>query len=113
MTHAAQGRPVADGLVSSAKMKNKRGELKDVTFLAICRGRCRKSVGPKAMAMDAYIMATARSGIPAAASEIFPGCQVVKWEPFRKELTGNTKLSVQYSIAGACGWADGGNLPAR
>lgn len=97
MTHAAQGRPVTDGLVSSAEVEaTKRGELADVTLQAVCRGRCRKSAGSKAMAMDAYIIATAKSGIPAAVSSIFPGCQVVKWEPFRKELKGNVKLSVQY-----------------
>ncbi len=97
MTHAAQGRPVAGGLVSSAEIEaTKRGELADVTLQAVCRGRCRKSVGSKAMAMDAYIIASPKSGIPAAVSSIFPGCQVAKWEPFRKELKGNTKLSVQY-----------------
>ena len=95
LTHAAQGRPFASGMASSAEIEaTRRGELADVTLQAIARGRCRKSVGPKAAAMDAYIIATVQSGVPGALKDIFPGCQLKAWEPVRKVLRGNVLRAI-------------------
>ena len=97
LTHAAQGRDVMTGLVTTEEAEaTRRGELADITLQAIARGRCRRSVELKAAPMDAYIMATGRSGIPAAIRTIFPGCKMVPWEPFKRELKGNVKLAVAY-----------------
>jgi len=97
MTHAAQGRSVASGLVSHEEIDaTKKGEIADVTLQALARGRCRKSNGSKAQAMDAYIIATVQSGIPSSIKTIFPNCQVIEWMPFKKELSGNVKLAVDY-----------------
>lgn len=96
LTHASKDRPTTDGLVSQAEVEaTRRGELADVTLQAIARGRCRKSIGSKAAPMDAYIIATNQSGIPALLPTIFPGCQVKAWTPFKKALRGDVKKAVE------------------
>lgn len=46
--------------------------------------------------MNAYIIASVRSGIEQALPDIFPGCQIVSWQPVKKELKGKVKEAVQY-----------------
>jgi hypothetical protein len=97
LTHAAQGRPMADGLASKEDVVAiMKGEMTDLTLQAITRGRCRKSNGPKAFPMDAYIMAPTHSGLADTITTIFPGCRVKVWKPAKGPLTGHFGRAVEY-----------------
>ncbi len=100
LTHCSQGRDVAGGLVSRQEIEaTVRGELANDVLQAVSRGRVRKCDGAKAKPMTAYIIATPRSGVPAAVPGIFPGCNVLAWKPFAKQLRGHVKLAVEYLTA--------------
>ena len=103
LTHLAQDRDVAPGLASPEEVAaTMRGEHANLVLQALCRGRVRKSDGAKCLPMDAYVIATPRSGIPDDLARIFPGCRVEAWTPFGKKLTGKTLAAfetVQSSLA--------------
>ena len=97
LTHLAQNRAVEPGLVSPEEVAaTMRGEHAHLVLQALCRGRVRKSDGDKCWPMNAYVIASPRSGIPQDLTTIFPGCRVVAWRPNRRALRGNLKRAVEY-----------------
>lgn len=72
------------------------GESRHGILQALCRASVRGCDGEQALECDAYIIASVRTGIPAALPELFPGCQVVKWQPVKRALTGKVKEAVDY-----------------
>ncbi len=64
------------------------GEHAHLILQALCRGSVRKSDGDQCHPAEAWIIASVRSGIPAAIPTIFPGCKVKRWRPVRRTLTG-------------------------
>ena len=82
LTHLAQGRDVVPGLASNEEIaRTTRGEHANLVLQALCRGRVRKSNGSQCLPMDAWVIASARSGIPEDIAAIFPGCVVRTWRP--------------------------------
>jgi hypothetical protein len=97
LTHMAQDRDVAPGLASSEEVaETVRGEHAHHCLQAICRGRVRRSKGAKCHPMSAYVIASARSGVPEDLATIFPGCSVVPWSPTKRNLQGHAKAALDY-----------------
>ena len=63
------------------------GEHANLVLQAVCRGRVPKSNGAQCLPMDAYLVATKRSGIGELLPTIFPGCRVLKWDPLSEGQT--------------------------
>jgi hypothetical protein len=59
--------------------------------------------------MNAYIIASVRSGIRDALPTIFPGCRVVDWKPVPNELTGAAAKAFKFISA----WFDFGEPGER
>ena len=96
LTHMVQAVPVANGAVSHADIiQTQRGENANLVLQAVCRGRVRKSDGPRCLPMTAYIIAAARSGIPDDLPAIFPGAKVLPWGP-QDAPKGNVKKALDY-----------------
>jgi len=74
------------------------GEHRHLVLQALCRGSVRRRQGAECAPCNAYIIATTRSGIPAALREIFPGCRVVRWQPVQKALSGKVKEAADFVI---------------
>ena len=98
LTHLAQDRPTADGLASQEEIeRTTQGEHANLVLQAVCRGRVRRSDGGRCYPMDAYIIASQRSGIAQALPTIFPGCTVKAWEPLEKPpLAGTLNDAAQF-----------------
>lgn len=64
------------------------GEHRHHILQAVCRGAVRHFRDGSCGTCDAYVVARLGSGIPAAISDIFPGCSIEEWEPVGRELTG-------------------------
>jgi hypothetical protein len=91
LTHLAQDRDVVPGLASGEEIaRTTRGEHANLVLQALCRGRVRKSNGAQCLPMEAWVIASPRSGIPADLEGIFPGCNVRPWKPDadKPQLTG-------------------------
>ena len=74
------------------------GEHRHLVLQALCRGSVRRCQGAECAPCNAYIIATTRSGIPAALCEIFPGCRVVRWQLVQKALSGKVKEAAEFVI---------------
>ena len=97
LTHLAQDRDVAPGLVDQADVdRTMRGEHANLVLQALCRGRVRKSDGARCHPMTAYVIASTVSGIPEDLATIFPGCHVVPWRTGVKPLTGRLKVAIDF-----------------
>jgi hypothetical protein len=97
LTHLAQGQDTAPGLASPEDVaRTTRGEHANFILQALCRGRVRKSNGDRCLPMTAYIIASARSGIPDDLTTIFPGCTVLDWNARKKGLTGKPKMALEF-----------------
>jgi hypothetical protein len=97
LAHLAKKRHVKSGLVPKPEVETiMRGEHAHMILQALCRGRVRKSDGAKCLPMDAYLIASTKSGIATDITRIFPGCSVVPWTPVKKELSGYTKMAVAF-----------------
>jgi hypothetical protein len=46
--------------------------------------------------MTAYVIASAKSGIPAELDRIFPGCHLESWSPLRVEAKGKLGAAISY-----------------
>jgi hypothetical protein len=102
LTHMAQDRDVAPGLASPEEVaETMRGEHAHHCLQAICRGRVRRSNGAQCHPMSAYVIASARSGIPEDLTRIFPGCTVVPWSPTARAPKGHMKAAIEYVRAAA------------
>ena len=85
----AAGRHSGEGAVDDHEMRETEvGEHAHLILQALCRGSVRKSDGDQCHPAEAWIIASVRSGIPAAIPTIFPGCKVKRWRPVRRTLTG-------------------------
>jgi hypothetical protein len=95
--HLCADIPVERGLVSQHEVnQTARGEHRHLILQAICRGRVRRSNGNQCLPMTAYIIASAKSGIPAELDRIFPGCYVESWSPLRVEAKGKLEAAIGY-----------------
>ena len=98
LTHLSQDRDVAPGLASGDEIAQTiRGEHANLILQALCRGRVRKSDGSRCLPMEAWIIASVKSGIPADIDAIFPGCTVQPWKPqgVTKTLSGKPLDALQ------------------
>ena len=88
LTHLAQDRPTEAGFApDDAIERTTQGEHANLVLQAVCRGRVRKSDGDRCLPMDAYLIATKRSGIGDLLPTIFPGCTVLRWDPLSEKQT--------------------------
>lgn len=78
------------------------GEHSHLILQALCRGTVRSADGNRCRPCSAYIIASARSGIPGAIRSIFPGCRVQRWKPVERELKGR----VGQAVAVIADWLD-------
>ncbi len=98
----AANRPASGGAVTKDEMeKVQLGEHAHLILQALCRGAVRKSDGDKCHSANAYVIASVRSGIPAALPTIFPGCRVVGWSPVPRNLKGDAEAAYQFVEAWA------------
>lgn len=110
----AAGRPATAGKVSDAELRETElGEHAHLLLQALCRGAVRKSDGDKCHPTNAYVIASVRSGIPAALPTVFPGCKVVRWSPVRRSLKGDAAAACDYIGQWATGADPGDVLPFR
>jgi hypothetical protein len=72
------------------------GEHKNLILQAACRGSVRKCVGDQGGAMDLYLIASNKTGIPYILNEIFPGAKLKKWLPTERPLRGKVGEAVAY-----------------
>lgn len=63
---------------------------------ALCRAAVRQCRGSQCAPSDAWIIASARSGIEGQLETVFPGCQVDEWRPVRRALQGKVAQAVEY-----------------
>ena len=93
LTHLARDQPTVTGLATIEDVqRTTQGEHANLVLQAICRGRVRKSDGNKCRTMNAYVIASPRSGIGDALPTIFPGCNVKHWDPMARTVTPKGKL---------------------
>lgn len=80
LTHLAQGKPTKEGFRPRTEIKaTQKGEHAHFILQALCRGRVRQLDGEYCKPMDAYVIASERSGIVEQLPDIFPGCQMKMW----------------------------------
>lgn len=72
------------------------GEQADDILQALCRASVRLSDGDSCPKSNAYIIASARSGIEGALPAIFPDCVVETWRPVRISLKGKVDMAAKY-----------------
>lgn len=110
----AAGRRSGAGAVNEHEMEETQaGEHAHLILQALCRGSVRKSDGDQCHPAEAWIIASVRSGIPAAIPSIFPGCQIKRWRPIRRTLTGPAASASEYVEAWARKAKPGDVLPFR
>ena len=110
----AAGRPASSGPVTEGELwETQLGEHGHLILQALCRGAVRKCDGERCHASNAYVIASVRSGIPAALPSIFPGCKVVRWSPIPRALSGNIAAACDYVEAWASTAKPGDVLPFR
>lgn len=73
-------------------------EQQHLVLQALCRGTVRKSQGDTCAPCDAYVIASVYSGIPKTIHEVFPGCQVSKWQPVEVVLKGKVREAADYVL---------------
>ena len=92
-------RPGAGSLSRETIAQIETGEHRHLILQALCRGAVRRCEGESCAPCSAYIIASVRSGIPAALPEIFPGCQVKLWQPIKRSLRGKVDEAVKFITA--------------
>jgi hypothetical protein len=97
MTHLSQGRPTRDGFRPRSEiMATQKGEHAHFLLQALCRGRVRQLDGEYCKPMDAYIIASERSGVIQQLPEIFPGCTMKTWREEPKAIPKQVRIAVAY-----------------
>ncbi|HUT51189.1 MAG TPA: hypothetical protein VM325_17810 [Alphaproteobacteria bacterium] len=97
LTRLAKGRKASDGIITKAEReRTQMGEHRHLVLQALCRGAVRRCDGDKCHPMNAYVIASVRSGIRDALSDIFPGCLVEDWKPVPNELRGEAKKAFDH-----------------
>jgi len=106
LSRAAAGRPPADGEMPARDVKDvELGEHRHVILQALCRGAVRKCDGASCPKVDAYIIASSRSGIAEQLPVIFPGVNVVPWRPVQRALKGKAGDAARFIIDAIAGGA--------
>jgi hypothetical protein len=72
----------------------KLGEYAHVILQALCRGSVRKCIENCCAPMDAYIIAAKNTGIPRMLPQVFPRCEVLRWQPVKQEVGGHIKAAL-------------------
>jgi hypothetical protein len=72
------------------------GEHRHLILQALCRGSVRRSQDADCVPCNAYIIASAASGIEKAMPGIFPGCRVQNWRPVSVSLKGKVSEAVSF-----------------
>ncbi len=72
------------------------GEHRNLILQAACRGAVRRCIGDQGDAMDLYLIAAKRTGIPHLLREVFPGAKLKGWSPTDKPLKGKVKDAIDY-----------------
>ncbi len=72
------------------------GEHSHLILQAACRGAVRKCIGAVCAPCDLYLIAANSTGIPFTLGRIFPGSNVVQWEPVERPLRGKVGEAVSY-----------------
>ena len=99
LSRAAAGRPSACGGMPPRDIKDvELGEHRHAILQALCRGAVRKCDGAKCPKVDAYIIASNRSGIAGELPVIFPGASVVPWLPIPRSFKGKAGAAARYVI---------------
>jgi len=92
----AAGRAASQGAVTREELERVMvGEHAHAILQALCRGAVRRSDGEHCQPCDAYIIASVRSGIGKALPGVFPGCDLRRWKPIERTLTGDIKAAVE------------------
>lgn len=96
LKRVAAGRPSSQGAVTPAELARVvAGEHAHLVLQALCRGSVRKCDGEYCGRMNAYVIASVRSGIPAALPRIFPGCTVTEWRAVRRDPRGRVREALK------------------
>jgi hypothetical protein len=97
-THPALlGVPPSKGVVDPAIVDaTGDGENSHGILQALCRSAVREMQENGCPTVDAYLIASDRTGIPDLLPKIFPGARVVPWEPVPRELTGKVAHAVAF-----------------
>lgn len=74
------------------------GEHRHLILQALSRGAVRKCRGVSCPEVNAYIIASAGSGIAEELPTIFPGCDVVLWKPVTTDLKGKAGEALKFVI---------------
>jgi len=110
----AAGRPASAGAVTDQELRaTELCEHAHLILQALCRGAVRRCHGERCGTMDAYIIASVRSGIPDALPTIFPGCRIVRWSPIPQALKGHAAAVHTYASAWARNARVGDVLPFK
>jgi hypothetical protein len=97
LAHLAKKRHARTGLIPKSQIETiMRGELAHLILQALCRGCVRKSDGPKCLPMNAYLIASKKSGIANDVTRIFPGCKIAPRRPMKTEPTGLVKSALAF-----------------
>lgn len=97
LTHLAQGRPTKEGFRPRSEiMATQKGEHKHFILQALCRGRVRQLDGEYCKPMDAYVIASERSGVIEQLTEVFPGCKMKTWREQPKAMPKQLSRAVTY-----------------
>jgi hypothetical protein len=72
------------------------GEHCHLILQALCRGSVRRCQGDVCAPCNAYIIASARSGIPRVLPEMFPGAKLYRWHPVKRSLKGKVAEAIEY-----------------
>lgn len=74
------------------------GEHANLILQALCRASVRQCIGDVCAPCNAYIIASAKSGIKATLPNIFPGCRVRRWKPVQRPLKGKAQEARNYIL---------------
>jgi hypothetical protein len=95
LSQMAMNVPVENGFVGDSEVYDiTEGEHANLILQALCRGRVRKLDGDQCQPMNAYIIASQRSGIPLLMQYIFPGCFVAEWDAEEKKPSNKQKAAL-------------------
>ena len=95
LAQMAMNSPVENGFVGETEVSNTtEGEHANLVLQALCRGRVRKLDGDQCLPMQAFVIASQRSGIPDLIPSIFPGCVVADWNAEEKTPTKKQKAAL-------------------
>ncbi len=93
----ASGRRATAGQVTKEELRTTElGEHAHLILQALCRGAVRRSDGEYCLPAEAWLIASARSGIPDALPTIFPGCVVKRWSPTPRNLKGSASAVCEF-----------------